>query len=216
VDDVVVTGCCTAASCDDFDLCTNDVCDAQAGCIHPPRCDDGNACTVDICNSLNGACANTPLTGPACDDGNACTIGDACAAGACIGAPLTGPTCDDGNPCTQNDVCGAGVCAGTPAPPAELGDSLRVTKSGSLATVSWTDPPGPYAVYRGSRPGSGAWAYNHACFASPVPGSSAGDGALPGLGAAYYYLVTRKTACGESVPGRNSSGGAIPNASPCP
>jgi subtilisin-like proprotein convertase family protein len=67
VDDVVVTACCTAASCNDGNPCTSDSCDALLGCVH------------------------APVTGPACDDGDPCTTNDACAAGVCAGTIIGTP-----------------------------------------------------------------------------------------------------------------------------
>jgi len=137
VDDVTVTACCTAASCNDGNPCTDDVCGAS-GCTHVPNaapcddgnpctgpdvcgggtchpganpCDDGNACTNDICGA-GGSCSYTPVV---CVDGNPCTD-DAC-------SPLTGCVftnntipCDDGNVCTLGDACAGGVCVPGPLP----------------------------------------------------------------------------------------------------
>ena len=66
VDDVVVTACCTAASCNDGNPCTSDACDAALGCVHGP------------------------VTGPACNDGDPCTVNDVCTAGVCAGT-IVGP-----------------------------------------------------------------------------------------------------------------------------
>ncbi len=164
IDDVTVTGCCTAASCTDGDPCTSDTCDAALGCVH---------------------------------------------------APLTGGSCNDGNACTVNDTCNAGVCAGTPVPPpAEVNGSLRLAKSGTTAFLQWSDPPGPFNVYRGVSPRAG-WAYNHGCFAALLAGPPSTDGASPSAGDSYYYLITRDV-CGDSIPGRDSAGSAHPALEPLP
>ena len=191
VDDVTVTACCTTASCADTDPCTKDICDPARGCVHAPACDDSNPCTIDSCNPSTGECSHTPLTGIVCNDGNPCTTGDTCKAGACVGVP-------------------------EPAPP-EVGDSLRVTKSpADLATISWIEPPGNFNAYRGYRSGTGAWFYNLSCQTAGTSGPAL-DYAVPsGAGDAFYYLVTRRTTCGESIAGRDSAGNPVPNPNPCP
>ena len=114
-------------SCQDSNICTDDLCSAQVGCqfVHNQaacddgnactagdlcsggkctgqdevQCDDENSCTLDTCESAKG-CAHFPLEG-LCDDGDACTEADACNAGVCVGADVQ---CDDGNFCTK-DLC---------------------------------------------------------------------------------------------------------------
>jgi hypothetical protein len=108
-------------SCDDHDLCTEDIFNGKE-CEHKPKncddgdpntydycfegvcyntttkCDDGNPCTID---SFNGKeCVNKTMN---CDDHNACTI-DTCKDGKCVHTPKK---CDDGNPCTV-DYCDSG------------------------------------------------------------------------------------------------------------
>ena len=114
-------------TCDDGDLCTDNICNPASGCKFPFNdavcndgnpctandqcvlglcqgdfsvCDDGSPCTVDKCTPQTG-CTHEVLVGP-CDDGNACTTNDTCgAAGQCFGQPVL---CDDGDNCT-NDSC---------------------------------------------------------------------------------------------------------------
>jgi len=110
-DDRCVNGQCrgTPYTCDDGNVCTNNVCDGAGGCSFPPNtapCNDGNLCTRnDTC--ANGVCSGTPFT---CDDGNVCT-NDACNGSGCTFTP-NAASCDDGNLCTRNDTCANGVCAG--------------------------------------------------------------------------------------------------------
>jgi hypothetical protein len=155
-------------------------------------CDDGNPCTDDACNSVDGQCSFANDDTNSCSDGNACTSGDACSAGACIGTPV--------------------------GPPSEVGNSLSASQSGPTSTISWSDggDPGTFNVYRGNRTAVGPWSYNHQCFDDAVAGTSTTDNQTPASGSTFYYLVTRKTACGESVPGRDSTGAPEPNNSPCP
>jgi hypothetical protein len=114
-------------SCDDNNVCTNDLCNPQTGCIQQNNtnacndnslctvkdvcsagkcggeavvCDDKNICTNDTCDPVKG-CVYTANT-VTCDDSNACTTNDKCAATKCVGG--VPPTCDDKNACTD-DKC---------------------------------------------------------------------------------------------------------------
>jgi hypothetical protein len=134
----------------------------------------------------------------------------------CPGQP-DGTGCNDGNSCTGGEVCGGGVCGGgAPVRPPAVDASVRLARGGSGTTISWTDAPGPYSVYRGTRSGGAPWAYNQACHDSHIAASSATDSENPSSGTMFFYLVTRLDACGESIPGQNSGGQPNPNPSPCP
>jgi hypothetical protein len=124
-------------------------------------------------------------------------------------------SCDDANVCTTGTVCGSGVCGGgTVILPAEVNDSVRLDAAGT--TVSWTDPPGLYSVYRGTRSNGILWAYNQTCFDPHTGVSSTTDAANPPVDTTFFYLVTRDDACGESILGRDSDGLPRPNLAPCP
>jgi len=128
-----------------------------------------------------------------------------------------GTGCNDGNSCTSGEVCGGGVCgAGTPVLPPAVGASVRLARNGSTTTISWSDAPGPYSVYRGTKLGGSPWAYNQTCHDAHIAAPSATDSDSPSIGTMFFYLVTRIDACGESIPGRDSDGQPIPNASSCP
>jgi hypothetical protein len=127
--------------------------------------------------------------------------------------------CDDENACTT-DACDPadGQCDSTPVPPPpEVGSTLALARSGGIATLSWLDggTPGPFGVYRGTRTPGIPWSYNQQCLAT-VAGTSAPDGASPALQSSFFYLVTRKSACGESVAGRDRENNPVPNPNPCP
>lgn len=119
--DVAVGAPCT----DDGNVCTEDVCDAQASCTHPANtapCSDGLFCNgADTCSggscsdhagdpcANGGSCANScdedadtcnVANGTPCDDGLFCTVVDACASGLCVGS---------GDPCAGGEEC-ATVC----------------------------------------------------------------------------------------------------------
>jgi hypothetical protein len=128
-----------------------------------------------------------------------------------------GTACDDGNSCTGGEVCGGGVCGGgRPVLPPVVNGTVGLVGDKSGATISWSDPLGPYSVYRGTRSGGSPWAYNQTCHTSHTPASSATDLENPSTGTMFYYLVTRIEACGESIPGEDSGGQPNPNPSPCP
>jgi len=137
LDDQCANGWCLpgpAPDCDDQNLCTDDLCDPQAGCLFPNNtvpCDDSDACTVgDACagggcvpgEALNCADGN-PCTDETCDevegcvymlnnapctDDDACTIADTCEGGECV--PGAQATCGDDNVCTDDSCDPATGC----------------------------------------------------------------------------------------------------------
>jgi hypothetical protein len=125
--------------------------------------------------------------------------------------------CDDGIECSYGEVCIAGVCGGgiPVPPPAAIDDSVRVDKSPANATITWTDPPGAYNVYRGSRAADAAFGYNQTCLSTNVSGNETQDTDTPLPNELFYYLVTRVDACGESSLGTDSEGTERPNDSAC-
>lgn len=98
-------------TCDDENLCTEDLCQGEAGCSHEPQsgleCIDGDICTTaDHCEE--GVCVGSPVI---CDDKNPCTDDLCTPAGGCDQTPNK-EECDDGDPCTVADQCEAGACLG--------------------------------------------------------------------------------------------------------
>jgi hypothetical protein len=135
----------------------------------------------------------------------------------CSHAPVAdGSLCDDGDPGTC-DACVLGACLSDEvAPPAEMGESLRIAKSAGGEIVSWEETPGPFNVYRGLVPS--AWPstpYVHACFDARTEGPTI-DGSSPEAGSFFYYLVSRVDRCRESLVGRDGGGAPIPNPNSCP
>ena len=90
------------ALCDDDDICTSgDHCDlGECVFVDEMVCNDFNPCTDDVCDPVQG-CVFTINQG-FCDDFNACTAGESCVAGICGGAEPV--VCDDGDDCTT-DSC---------------------------------------------------------------------------------------------------------------
>jgi hypothetical protein len=213
--------------------------DPTAGdCNHPDTCDGAGICTPNLapdgslcgdagteCTNqdrcLAGACQDNGFqpAGTACGDpsGGACDHPDACdGAGACAtNHAADGTACDDGNVCTAGTTCTTGLCSGgSPVPTPPIDDSVAFDTTSTK--LNWTDAPGPYSVYRGSQTSGVPWSYNHACFDSHTAASSTTDASTPAVGEMYYYLVTRHDACGESIPGKDSTGAPNPNPLPCP
>src|SRR5207247_9748808 len=93
----------------------------------------------------------------------------------------------------------------------EVNHALLVPKSGPATIISWTDSPGPFNVYRGTRRTGLPWAYNQGCLVMGDTMQSAPDPLMPDPGITFFYLVTRIDSCGESIPGRDSNGAPIPN-----
>ena len=125
--------------------------------------------------------------------------------------------CNDGNACTTGETCAGGVCGGgSVSTPVEVNDSVALSDNGGVTTISWTDPPGTYSVYRGTRTDGSPWSFNQTCLAPRIGTSSATDSGNPPALTVFFYLVTRVDACGESIPGRDSNGTPEPNPSPCP
>ncbi|HKB08530.1 MAG TPA: hypothetical protein VKF61_09655, partial [Candidatus Polarisedimenticolia bacterium] len=129
-----------------------------------------------------------------------------------------GQGCDDGNSCTTGETCNGGACTGgTLIGGAEVNDSVALSDDGSATHISWNDPPGNYNVYRGTKSTGSPWSFNQTCLASHLSLSSTDDtGDPPPSGSMFFYVVTRLESCGESIPGRDSSGAPEPNPFPCP
>jgi len=203
-----------------------DTCDGSGTC-QPNHQPSGHVCgspadtdcdNPDSCDGLGSCQPHYEPSGTACTaDANTCTADQCNGSGTCAHPTLpNGTSCDDGNPCTTLDQCTGGTCAGTNNTVVpEINNSVLLTKSGGVTTISWNDPPGAYDVYRGSRNGL-PWSYNQVCLDGPTQNSSAVDAVTPLPGRTLYYLVSRRTQCGESALGHAyPSNATIPNTHPC-
>ena len=98
--------------------------------------------------------------------------------------------------------------------PAEPGN-LRFTGPAGF-TSNAVQQATAYHVYRGTRPSTGAFSYNHSCFLTSFVGPSFSDSALPATGTLFYYLVSASDSCGASGLGSASNGTPRPNPNSCP
>jgi hypothetical protein len=97
----------------------------------------------------------------------------------------------------------------------EAPGNLRFTAPGAF-TCDAALQATAYHVYRGSRPLTGAFSYNHSCFLTTLAGPSFSDTELPAGGTLFYYLVSASDGCGESDLGSATGGASRPNLAPCP
>ena len=94
------------------------------------------------------------------------------------------------------------------APPAKVGNTLRISKSGSIATITWLHAlqAPTYNVYRGTFGGGAPFAYNETCFDTENFARTINDGATPTPGNGFYYIVSSRSQCGESPAVTNGLG----------
>jgi len=97
---------CDAASADDGNRCTADLCDPAVGVRHEPSPPGTSCADADVCNGsevCDGAGHCLPGAALRCDDGSACNGVEVCdAVQGCL--PGTPVAVDDANPCTL-DTC---------------------------------------------------------------------------------------------------------------
>src|SRR5437667_1641191 len=121
----------------DDDVCTDDICDPEAGCVHrtipapdcchnDAECDDGNACTTDTCRD---AACTYDLVSPTClpcakdtDCGGQC-LGRACVGGVCTDvAPFS---CTKPGTACRLDASGQPFCGCTDSRGCDDGDACN-------------------------------------------------------------------------------------------
>lgn len=140
----------TPKVCDDKNVCTKDVCQADGGCAFPAlqegkdcddgdpctdkdtcnagakckgltgTCNDGNICTDDSCDKVKG-CQNLKVLEGPCDDSDVCTV-EKCDLGLCVKKPVN---CEDSNPCTADACDPASGCYSTDVPEGGLCDDKK-------------------------------------------------------------------------------------------
>jgi hypothetical protein len=105
---------------------------------------------------------------------------------------------------------------GTSTPPGQVGNSLRLDKSGG-GHLKWARGTQGHVsnVYRGTITPGQAFSYNEVCFGSELPGIETNDASAPPAGTVYYYVVSAKNSCGESATGKNNLGQDHFPAVPC-
>lgn len=107
---------CSTLDCDDFNPCTDDICEAEVGCLHPSLagslCDDGDSQTAAdrcsnmlVCEGLAIVCPSGPCIASSQANGTDCDNEYVAAL----------EPCNDDESSTGTDVCdGAGLCSGEP------------------------------------------------------------------------------------------------------
>jgi hypothetical protein len=115
------------------------------------------------------------------------------------------------------DACDCAPSDPTNAAPAELGDSVRVSRVSGTVKVAWTaeTAPGPFRIYRGWRKPGIEWSYDQECTGPSVAAEEWTETMEPLHGSVFFYLVARE-GCGESVLGRDGGGNPVPIPDPCP
>jgi len=125
----------TPVAKEDFNVCTDDVCDPVSGTVSHlasvgATCDDGDLCngTAETCSAAGTCVPGVP--GPVVEDGNPCTW-DYCDGGIVYHEPWS-TTCSDGNVCNGLETCQSGVC--TP------GTAIVFPNDGNLCTTKSCNP----------------------------------------------------------------------------
>ena len=120
---------------------------------------------------------------------------------------------DEGSVATCTDDGWFVACASPP----ELGDSLRMGKSGADTVLTWDDEgiTTDYRLYRGYIQTGASFEYNQTCTGSPITATTTTDATLPPAFHAFYYLVARENDCGQSILHRDSDGLPVPNDDAC-
>jgi hypothetical protein len=143
--DTCVNGMCLGQplSCDDHNVCTDDLCDRERGCVYMPamNCDDGNPCTADTCDPMNGCQHTTQPDGSPCSTGRLCVFAEICILGQCMGVNAPdGSPCDDGDPCSKHDQCVMGICEDPTYHKPAIGEIKFATDVGPLADGASSNP----------------------------------------------------------------------------
>ena len=121
---------------------------------------------------------------------------------------------DDGTPDVSD--C-APLTRGISQPPSAVTNSLRLSKTGGIATLKWLHAyqAPTYNVYRGTFGGGLPFAYNETCFDTENTTWTVDDGATPVSGSGFYYIISGRNSCGESAASHNSQGVPHPPLSSC-
>ncbi len=127
IDATCQSGACvgTPRSCDDGNLCTEDLCDPSKGCAHTPSvCDEPPPCMASVCDPEAG-CALVPAPDGTVCGRRGCDAQDICLAGNCVArVPPEGAACGFESPCQPLGTCRANQCVRPPAVPLDPAWSL--------------------------------------------------------------------------------------------
>jgi hypothetical protein len=206
--------CVDNAACVDANVCTYDKC-TPGGCQHLFEDSTCNGVSDDCDAQIDEDYQSVPTT---CGLGACASNGaTSCVSGGVVDSCTPGTPAPSDNTCNGiDDDCNGQIDEDVP-PPAEVNSSLRIAKSAGVTTLSWTDVPGPYNVYRGYKKRGQPLTYNQYCLGNAIAGTSIVDPLTPIKGDVFFYLVSREGCVGiESILHRNSAGTPISNGNPCP
>ena len=208
--------------CDDHEPCTADSCEPASGCAHAPLADtdgDGYCSGVD-CDDADPRCTTDCTTDRDADGTRACDDCDdaepRCAADCTTDSDADGTrNCSDSCGLVPNrlqlDSDGDHVGDACDCAPQNAGVTTLLGPARNLrfdvlkSGIAW-DPPavGGGLTYDLVRSGVASNWQSVACPATQTTATTASDPATPTPGAAFFYLVRVKSACGENLGTRST------------
>ena len=122
---------------------------------------------------------------------------------------------DDDNDTTPDAQDCLPLVKGVAHPAQPIGNSLRLSRPGGLATLKWDRGVEGHTsnIYRGTI--VAPWVYNETCLIRETPTTTATDATNPASNQAFFYLISAKNQCGESHLGLNTAGTPRTPLTPC-
>jgi hypothetical protein len=189
-----------------------------------------DADTDGVCGSVDN-CPEEPNPDQLDDDGdgqgNPCDVcpadpqNDADADGACgdVDNCPEEPNADqaDGDGDAVGDACDCAPDDGDVYEPASPVDA-SVAFAPDETTLTWSAQADAqsYDVYKGNLRGASPFGYDHTCHELGLAEPETTDGAIPGRGDGFYYLVSSENCFGESGLGADTEGTPRPGPDGCP
>jgi hypothetical protein len=125
---------------------------------------------------------------------------------------MLGDVCDPDSGWSEDPNDCAPLDASLTEAPGEVPDSLRVETSAAVMTWLRGNQGFVSNVYRAVRPIHTDFDPTFNCLIPEVPSTGAEDPQMPSVGMVFYYLVSARNMCGESVAGQADSGPTSPAA----